>query len=680
MAPSGPRSQRNARNASSTSKPARSGGISKRRAGGPTKTDRDGDLDMDAMAASNGAGRGKPQNNNNTSSAPTGPRRSTRSTTTGGRPPKPTTKAAEMVKRIITGGTGSLSARIGAGIDPSSRHNRASRPINAADTMVLKVGGLKQSRAASNEGGGLKELLAFLERKAASAGKLARTIRIKKSQMKGDFVYITTSKDDAEEILKLNDFMFAGVPITVTEAPEGVPTGLSESSQAIKDQLGAILSSRYSAETKLLNLSNLGDDAGLIEMGFFSASTGATPEKLFRTLMAVLDQIFKTAEAKRENIISVSLAGNNVDDVQQIMSLADTFPDLVNLDLSRNQFKELRALRKWNHRLRRLETLLLNDNPIELAEPTYKEEVLKWYPRLQNLSGIQVRTPEQAAEAEKAQKAPKVFPIPQSGADFRDINRIGEGFITEFIKTYDTDRQGLAAKYYDEHSTFSLAVNTRAPHPPDVKPPSWGGYIKLSRNHAKITTQHARYQRLFCGTALIQNAWQNLPLTQHPDLATQFAKYIIDCHPINGLTDPTGQSPLGVDGMIMTVHGEFDDQDPETTTTSKRSFSRTFLLGPGFPGRNPIRVISDMLSLKTYSPLPGVTAAVAPAVTATVTPATEENQKQQMIIELCKQTGMTPEYSKMCLEVVNWNFDQALMSFNEKKGQLPAEAFVSAPM
>jgi nuclear RNA export factor len=85
-----------------------------------------------------------------------------------------------MVKKIVEGGSGNLSSRIAAGIDTSTRHTRSSRPINGANITTLRIGGLKDSKAASNEGGGLRELIIFVERKASVVGKLARSIRVKK--------------------------------------------------------------------------------------------------------------------------------------------------------------------------------------------------------------------------------------------------------------------------------------------------------------------------------------------------------------------------------------------------------------------------------------------------------------------------------------------------------------------
>ncbi|KAK8125235.1 uncharacterized protein PG998_000994 [Apiospora kogelbergensis] len=662
MAPTGPRNgaPRNSARGAGSGKAATRGGIAKRRSGGPIRVDRDGDLDMDTSAA---GGRGKKNN-----SAPAGSaRKTTRTNATSSRPSRPTTKASHMVAKVIQGGTGSLHSRISQGIDPSSRHTRSSRPINGTNTKTLIVEGLQHSKAKDNEGGGLKELLIFLERKATTAGKLSHSVRIKKSQLRGDLVYITASKEDAEHILKVNGFDWAGTKVHITEADEQAPNGaeassLSADTQSVKENLRTMLAQRYDPGQKLLNLATLGKH----------------PQKLFRALMVICDEQFKTAQAKRDAISSVTLAGNNIDDVGQVMTLTETFPDLIHLDLSNNSIKELRGLRKWQHRLRKIETILLINNPIDASNPTYKDELVSWYPRLQNLSGTQVRTAEQVAAAELANKP---TPIPQSGPDFRDINGVGEQFITDFIGGYDTDRPNLAAKYYDEHSHFSLAVNTRSSHPPDMPLPSWGSYLKLSRNHVKITTTGARQQRLFSGMAVIQNVWQKLPPTRHPDLATQFDRYIIDCHPISGLADLSGQSPAGVDGMIITFHGEFEDQDPETKATTKRSFSRTIVLGPGAPGRNPIRVASDVLSLKAYNPLPSVhgTTAAAPAGAVAPPPvvSAEEAQKQQMLSELCRQTGMNIEYSRMCLDVANWVFDQALATFNEKRASLPADAFTA---
>jgi nuclear RNA export factor len=456
--------------------------------------------------------------------------------------------------------------------------------------------------------------------------------------------------------------------IKVDEIPARGTAVESKETTELRGRLREILSARYAGDNKLLRLDSLASDAELVALGMFENRDRAL--KTFKGLMAVCESLFKSSKEKQEAIESISLASNNIDDVEQVEIIATTFPHLKNLDMSGNQVASMQALQAWKGKFKFLETLFMTGNPIETADPNYLATLLEWFPKLQNVNGNQLRTPEQIA-AQEAALWPT--PIPQNGPDFRDVANVGENFLLEFFASYDSDRPSLASRLYDEDSRFSISIDTRASPDPGAAPPiSWASYIKLSRNLTKITNPNARVQRLFKGAASIQDAWKALPLTRHPNIKEELTKYIMDCHPLQGLVDPNGQNTGGVDGLIIAVHGEFDEQDPSTNVAGKRSFSRTFVLGPGKPGQM-IRVVSDMLSLRTYSLLPNVF--VAPAPAPVPTPA---DQHQAMMVELSKQTGMTAQYSEMCLAQVNWEFDKALLMFNEKKSQLPAEAFATA--
>jgi nuclear RNA export factor len=49
-----------------------------------------------------------------------------------------------------------------------------------------------------------------------------------------------------------------------------------------------------------------------------------------------------------------------------------------------------------------------------------------------------------------------------------------------------------------------------------------------------------------------------------------------------------------------------------------------------------------------------------------------------MVLELSRQTGMNAQYSELCLAgLANWDFNLALRSFEEKKAELPPEAFTA---
>jgi nuclear RNA export factor len=165
---------------------------------------------------------------------------------------------------------------------------------------------------------------------------------------------------------------------------------------------------------------------------------------------------------------------------------------------------------------------------------------------------------------------------------------------------------------------------------------------------------------------------------------------MVECHPISGLLDPTGHSLQGVDGLMLMVHGHFEDLDTTKGPPSKRSFSRTFILGPGAPGGPPIRVVSDMMVLRAFSPLTIVETALlqAPTQLNQTTPIAQSAPSQMMqpmpqptkedvIRELIARTQMTPQYAELCLEQTGWDFEKALVAFNENKSKLPPDAFIT---
>ena len=455
--------------------------------------------------------------------------------------------------------------------------------------------------------------------------------------------------------MTINNFTFAGVSLNIEPCPDvfrgmaGQDT-LSHSAQETKGKLTAILQKRYNPGDKFLDLSALGDDPDLKEIGAFD---NVMPEKLFKALMKICDDTFTSPQLKRDAVIVVSLARNSLTDVQQVYTLANTFPDLKQLDLSNNQIATVKALRKWKYMFRQLEGLLILDNPICHNETGFGFELIKWYPRLQNLNHNQARTPEEAeTAAAAAAKRRQPQPVPHTDAVYIDDSGVGESFIREFVPAYDTNRVDLAAKYYDNDSVFTLNVDTNAIKSMQNAPTfPWSSYIKMSRNILKITTKPGRLQRTFRGKDQIAGLWNQLPPTKHPDLAAEISKYIIECRPQNHVPDPSGNSPVGVMGLHLVIIGEFEEFDPATKNTGKRSFTRSITLGPGHDGK-PVRVVNDMLSLRTFRGVP---------------PISEIHQNVQKIQELSEATRLSIGYAEMCLGDVGYDYQAALRLFEEKK-------------
>lgn len=508
----------------------------------------------------------------------------------------------------------------------------------------------------------------------------------------------------ADRLLRLNESLFAGSHLVVEpydasssaalDRELGTTSGTSPSTADTKSKMTMILSKRYYPDTKLLDLSKLSSDPDLVAMGIFNQTS--TESKFFPALMKVWEMGFTNTAQRREAVESVSLAHNQLTAVTAVTTLSQTFPDIKNLDLSHNNLKDYRSMSAWRWKFRNLEFLDLTENPFS-AEPNFKETMMKWFPKLQTLNNVIVRTAEEIA-------AQKKTPIPVQAPHFQDDGQIAENFIRAFFTRYDTNRDELVKSVYDHQSEFTINVNTSAPKAQQTESAGWDPYIKKSRNLLKINHLPARMSRAYKGAEKILELFKSLPETRHPDMTAHPEEYLIECHSVPGLPDPTGQSPTGVGGLMIMVHGKFEESVGGKVET--RSFDRTFVIGPG-GGMGGIRVINDILCLRAYggheawSPenqaIPyavAPAAAAAAAATATTTPVAvpapmpaplaqpgipqgygapapgktdAQVQQEQLVAQMSAKSGMTLQFSEMALSGNGWNFDAAWKNFEELK-------------
>lgn len=179
--PTGPR--RGHHNAFSTRSTPR-GGIQKRSGPSP-RVDKDGDLDMEAGASGRGRGRGRGNRGGPSPQPLASSRRNGPPGRSIGRPPGPRLDRAALQKAVME------SLKSG---DVNINEIRSEPKVGGAISEALgkrgprgglvqiSVSGWRESKAASNPGGGIKQLLDFLERKAtapgASAGKVVKIIKV----------------------------------------------------------------------------------------------------------------------------------------------------------------------------------------------------------------------------------------------------------------------------------------------------------------------------------------------------------------------------------------------------------------------------------------------------------------------------------------------------------------------
>jgi nuclear RNA export factor len=470
-------------------------------------------------------------------------------------------------------------------------------------------------------------------------------------------------------MLHFNNFTFAGALLTV----EKYDNASSVSTEDMKGRLKAFLGNRFIASGKILNLQSLSTDPILREIGLFHSPT--TESKFYQALMKVWSLEFPTQLASQEAVANLSLANNALSSIQPITILSQNFPNLKALDLSSNNFQDDKGLGGWRWKFRQLEFLDLSNNPIS-STPNFKETMMKWYPKLKTLNNIQVRTDEDVAAQSRA-------PIPVQAPFFQDEGSIAENFIRKFFLGFDGDRNATINAYYDSSSSFSYNVNPAAPRAAQdsTATSGWENWIKNSRNLKKINHLGPRMNRMFVGSESIREIWNTMPKTQHPGI-DQPTQWLFECHLIPCLPDVTGQSTSGVGGLLIMIHGQFDEL--AGTKVETRSFDRTFILGPS-TGPENVRVISDMLTLRTYGGSSAWDAGVqmAPPPAAAAQPVHPEApqgygapapgksdiqvQQEQLILQLSFNTKLKLEFAQQALLQHNWNIEGALKAFEESK-------------
>jgi nuclear RNA export factor len=527
--------------------------------------------------------------------------------------------------------------------------------------------------------------------------------------VEGDTIFISVQPEDLHVLLRMDGFTWSAVTINIKRS-DGIVDTAQPSSEAEKTKamLRSVLERRYDMDAKFLDLSALGQDEELKASAIFDSKS--TTSKFFPALMRVLELAFDQKAERDAAIQSVSLAHNDLENLTVVSTLSETLPNLHNLDLSNNKLATLDSISLFRRRFHHLKHLIVSGNPLEQNEPNYATEILKWYSSLTQLNNIQVRTEEEAAARSNVSHMP--FPI--RTPLFQDEGGIAENFIRNFFVGIDTDRTALANVFYDDNSEFSFAVNTSAPRDPANRPApqEWEQYINNSRNLKRLTQLPARKKRQFSGAKAIADVLTSIPATKHPDLATQATKWLIESHIQPNVPDPTGQSRTGVDGFQISVHGEFQElQSTADQPGKQRSVDHLFIVGPG--GSTGVRIHSHQFTIRAYggsqayqpedlaayaaivgtsnlpssqpvsSSMPAPTNAAATAAAATIPQPSQPpagltvELAEQMVLELQKQTRMTLQYAKDCLEQVSWDFNKALEVFGNVRASLPAEAFVA---
>ncbi|CCG23082.1 Mex67 nuclear export protein [Candida orthopsilosis Co 90-125] len=536
------------------------------------------------------------------------------------------------------------------------------------------------------------------------------------------------NESQANELLNWSGVKFAGQSLRFSKGPSTISNQMGGSAPGAGSTIETItnfLKGRYQPEIKMLNLSGVKQDATLNAQGFF-ASVSVT-SKFFPALM-------KIASDLKIDVESVDLSNNELNDLQAISSMTQTFPKLKNLSLQNNNLSRTKVFETWKHKLNFLRELILFNNPIvQTTNPAeiqdIKLELMRCFPRLVILNGELLRN-------EQVLEASSTSPFGSQAMFFQDedTKNIATNFVANYLNLWDTNRSNLMVLYQNE-SQFSMQLDTTHPHLiEDVNSSSnidFGNYMPNSRNLTRISSGKARMSKLTTGAEQIYKSFQQLPKTKH-NLVENPSSFSMECYKY---------APLN--GIVITVHGSFEETaQPEISDNSassgsrggrfhsqsrskkpnlsKKSFDRTFIVLPGPNGS--MVVASDLLLIRPFtsetpwssptSPLqpssqpqlmaasvpgqqppnglPGATSLTAPApapsVPSTPVPSMVELPpeiksnlqvpQQELLVKIIVETKLNLQYAVMLCEQSQWDYNQSMVNFKNSASSLPRDAFI----
>lgn len=558
---------------------------------------------------------------------------------------------------------------------PYKISNRVKKPFKGHfyDTLMTEV------MITGYEGGSENDLIAFISRKCH--------VLITNLRYEGSILYASVpSNANVRSLLKLSGSRFAGknLSISISNAQKNEimsieSSGPLVSTPATKEStiniLLEFLSSRYTRETKMLDLSSMQSSPILVNGGMFSSIL--TSLKMFPALMKI---------AKREfpNVISVSLSSNKLSSLINVSTLAQVYPNLKNLNLADNLLKNYKDLDIWSHKDKfpDLQELILIGNEIRENEVkkgnevNYRSEITRRFPNLKLLDMVPVTQAIQfdVKDSLVNNSGKIVLPKNISNNFFEsDLTRnTVMRFLEKYFSLYDNDRPNTIMMY-DQNALFSISVNTVAPRKRErgifsYSTSQFSEYISMSRNLVRLSSLDTRVARLNVGHANISRALSLLPKTRHnfddPSL------YCIDAWTLKGVLSADSISN-GLDSIQIILHGEFMELGGRREI--KRSYDRIFIIGPD---NGNVTIRNDMLIIRPYggNDIFHVNKQNNPFSSNNTY---EEQQKRSMVDEISKKTGLNQQFSLMCLEQNEWNMEKAINNFNilKDKGVIPLEAF-----
>ncbi|KAK0162689.1 hypothetical protein PV327_006445 [Microctonus hyperodae] len=440
-----------------------------------------------------------------------------------------------------------------------------------------------------------------------------------------------------------------------------------EVTDALKARMKLAMAKRYVAETNSLDLSQFHHDPELVD-DYFCA--------LFRPNMLI--SVLNIVAEVIPNLHALNLSNNKLSIIEKLNVLSKKFTNLKILYIGDNNLKELNqlnALKDLN-----LEELQLKGNPFcsryENRNDNYISDVRKRFPKLLRLDDVELPKPIVFDIVEEEVILP---PTKIKFANDPTAEKIAVQFMQQYFTVFDSNSRQPLLDAYHANAYFSLTIA------PSSQIQKFNKYLPDNRNLLRTNDTTRRKKLLKQGRLPIVSYISEMPKTQH-----YLNSFTMD---INLVTEGM---------MLITVTGCFKELD--TKDQPIRSFNRIFIIvpeGTGYCIKNEQLHLShptvdqekqtlnsqSISSTSSSQPQPEqsntTTNPILSDPSQTILQSSSANEgpsieiQQQMTMMLSQQTNMNLEWSFKCLKEVQWNYDTALIAFNDffKSGAIPPIAF-----
>ncbi|KAF8946396.1 nuclear mRNA export, poly(A)+RNA binding protein [Haplosporangium gracile] len=419
---------------------------------------------------------------------------------------------------------------------------------------------------------------------------------------------------------------------------------------------------------------------------------------------------FKTAAELFPDVITISLAHNNMSSLQSISSITQYFPNLQNLSLKGNKissFDELRYL-CGDGQLPLLKALILEDNPVRNNDVQahgndvhYRGKVAELFKSISVLDGTNVFKISFGVNLDNIPLDKVALPVPIRGNYFGDPET--HATVLEFLKSYfglfDSEQRVNLGYVYKPDAIFSCTValpgeslarlqqqhsGQRNQTDATLQRSVWSEYLSRSRNFETIKEPSSRDSRLFIGNqAIILEALMKLPNTIH-DLSDD-SKICVDAWQTGGLF-PAETC------IFASVHGEYEEYRPGPgPNPARKSFDRTFILAPApvdsIAAQNGWKcvIVSDQMMVRDYNGheswnsgsgvniAPGLRVVnhQAPSPTALNHPDGLSVEQLKAAHELMRVSGLVYQYAVQALMTNGWDLNRAFAAVQASRDTLP---------